>query len=302
MALSPVAVLYNNVEVPRVGLGTWQLKGEECFNSVSTALKVGYKLLDTASAYENEEQVGKALQEYKKTVDSSASSQKLKIETGNEYGIFITSKAKTSEIGSEKTYKACHESLKRLQLPKLDLYLLHWPGSSGLAVDSEQNRSVRRAAWMEMEKLYNEGKVRAIGVSNYLVNHLNQLIRDGVNIKPMINQLEYHPLCQNEELIAWAKDNKMQLQAYSSLGIGNTQLLKHPTILDISNEVGRTPAQVLLRWSLQKDFCVIPRSKTANRIVENFDVTNFQLNESFMKKISSISEKARFCWDPTTVV
>ncbi|KAF8820240.1 putative aldose reductase [Cardiosporidium cionae] len=336
---SHLVTLRNGIQMPRLGFGTWQLRDELCFNSVCSALKQGYQLIDTASSYQNHLFVGKALKEaeYKKPA--------FLFDTANNNNIFVTTKVSVTEMGYEKAYASVIRSLEQLGMDTIDLVLLHFPGaskdilfgnvismcfhvvediaydllhplisesfnnflktmsagSSGVDASSPQNREIRRESWRALEKLYEEKRVRAIGVSNYQVNHLNHLLEDKAVIVPQVNQVELHPFLQNKELEEWAKAHSMYIQSYSTLGSGNAELLENPTISTIAKEVGYTTAQVILRWALHRNFLIIPRSSNVKRIEENFKCTEFSLSEAQVEKISALESGKRYCWNPTKI-
>eukprot|EP00920_Eleutheroschizon_duboscqi_P004175 GHVT01009630.1.p1 GENE.GHVT01009630.1~~GHVT01009630.1.p1 ORF type:complete len:267 (+),score=24.63 GHVT01009630.1:473-1273(+) len=266
-------------------------------------MESGYLMVDTASVYGNEENVGRAMKKaFEKKM--SQTTGPLAGQTGNPYGVFISSKAGPSEMGGERTYQACLDSIKKLGVQKLDLYLLHWPGAT--ATKPAELRSQRHKSWQAMERLYEEGRVRAIGVSNYLPTHVDQLIADGVKIMPMVNQFEMHPMCWDEEVLKHNASKNIQVEAYSSLGMGTNTLLDHPVVNEIASKLKVTPGHVLLRWGLQHGAIVIPRSKTPSRISANgWEALNaFEIPSADMKVLDALNgtEKHRFCWDPNTIV
>ncbi|KAF8819616.1 putative aldose reductase [Cardiosporidium cionae] len=292
---SGLVTLRNGVKMPRLGLGTWQLRDKTCYNSVCSALKVGYQLIDTASSYQNQSFVGKALKE------AECKPPAFLFETANKNNVFVTTKVSFSEMGYEKAYANVIHSLELLGMDSIDLVLLHFPGSSGIDASSSEHRHIRRESWRALEKLYEEKRIRAIGVSNYHVHHLNQLLEDKVDVVPMVNQLEFHPFLQYKELEEWAVTHSMFLQSYSTLGTGSIDLLEHPTISAIAKEIGSTTAQTILRWALYRNYLIIPRSSNVKRIEENFHCTDFSLSESQIAKISDLENGKRFCWDPSKI-
>eukprot|EP00922_Rhytidocystis_sp_ex-Travisia-forbesii_P019340 GHVS01028658.1.p1 GENE.GHVS01028658.1~~GHVS01028658.1.p1 ORF type:complete len:301 (+),score=18.93 GHVS01028658.1:17-919(+) len=286
-----MALLRSGVTIPRVGFGTWQLQEQVCYTAVLRALFRGYRHVDTASGYGNECFVQSAIAEFRRISDNSEP-------------IFLTSKASPKELsGSDGTYNAALRTLENLQVPTVDLYLLHWPGSPYHKEEAALRRN-RIDCWKGLERLYQEGKARAIGVSNFLAHHLDQLVEDGAKVVPMVNQLEMHPLCVPHKVIEWATNHDMVLEAYSSLGTGSDALLKNPVVVSIAKGIERTPAQVLLRWGLQRGFVVLPKSKTEERIRENFEVANFELDQQDMDRLDSLQDgdnETHFCWDPRSV-
>ncbi|TXT64060.1 MAG: 2,5-diketo-D-gluconate reductase A [Promethearchaeota archaeon] len=256
--------------MPRLGFGTWKLKGKDAYNPVRWALEEGYRLIDTATFYENETQVGKAIHDSK-------------IPRKN---LFITTKVWDSDLG-EKTKKAFKKSLNKLNMNYIDLYLIHWP------------RRLRNESWKVMEELYREDKIKAIGVANFAVKHLRELLNN-FDITPAVNQFELHPFLfnQEEELIQYCKSHKIQVEAYSPLTHGKR--LNNPTIKSIADKYNKTTAQILLRWALQHNFIVIPKSSNRDHIQENADIFDFEIADIDMKEIDSINEKFRLLSNTST--
>jgi methylglyoxal/glyoxal reductase len=261
LTLKSSAKLNNGVEIPYLGLGVYQSPpGEITLRGVRNALKIGYRQIDTAELYGNEKDVGRALRE-----------------SGiRREDVFITTKVWNSNQGYDSTLYACEGSLGRLGLSYVDLYLIHWP-VQGLGDET----------WRAMIKLLHQGKTRAIGVSNYSIRELNELL-DKSDIVPAVNQVEFHPFLYQEELLRFCKNNKIQLEAYSPLTRGKR--LNHPNILELAKKYNKTPAQVLIRWSLQHNVVVIPKSIHEARIKENSQVFDFQLEPKDMKLLDSLNE------------
>ncbi|AIM17826.1 MULTISPECIES: aldo/keto reductase [Neobacillus] len=263
-SLKSTTRLHNGVEMPWFGLGVYKVKeGSEVIESVKAAIKNGYRSIDTAAIYENEEGVGQAIRE------SGVPREEL----------FITSKVWNSDQGYESTLQAYETSLKKLGLEYLDLYLIHWPG-----------KDKYKETWKALEKLYKEGRVRAIGVSNFQIHHLEELLKDA-EIKPMVNQVEYHPHLQQKELLAFCQKEGIQLEAWSPLKQG--QLLQEPTLTEIAEKYGKTTAQVILRWDLQTKVVTIPKSIKEQRIIENANIFDFELSQEDMEKIASLNKDER---------
>ena len=261
LTLESNAKLNNGVEIPYLGLGVYQSPpGEITLRAVRYALKIGYRQIDTAELYGNEKDVGRALRE-----------SGIKRED-----VFITTKVWNSHQGYDSTLYSCEGSLGRLGLSYVDLYLIHWP-VQGLGDET----------WRAMIKLWRQGKARAIGVSNYSIRELNELI-DKSDIVPAVNQVEFHPFLYQEELLRFCKNNKIQLEAYSPLTRGKR--LNHPNILELAKKYNKTPAQVLICWSLQHNVIVIPKSIHEARIKENSQVFDFQLEPKDMKLLDSLNE------------
>lgn len=263
--------LNNGPKIPQVGLGVWQAaRGEVTREAVLTALRLGYRHVDTAYVYGNEVDVGWAVRE-----------------SGIPRGqIFVTTKLWNDHQGYDAARRAFEVSLKRLGLEYVDLYLLHWP-VQGKRLDS----------WEALEALHSEGLARSIGVSNFLVPHLEELL-DHCDRKPAVNQIELSPFLQRRETQALCRKHGIVLEAYSPLTRG--QRLSHPSVTAIAKEVGRTPAQVLLRWGIQHGLVVLPKSTHAARIAENADLFGFELPAAAMASLDGLEEGLATGWDPTT--
>jgi methylglyoxal/glyoxal reductase len=263
-SLKDTVTLANGVKMPWLGLGVFKVNdGDEVIQSVKAAIRNGYISIDTAAVYENEEGVGQAIRE------SDVPREDL----------FITSKVWNTDQGYETTLKAFETSLNKLGLQYLDLYLIHWPG-----VDKYKE------TWKAIEKLYKDGRVRAIGVSNFHVHHLEDLIRDA-EIKPMVNQVEFHPHLTQNELRDYCKKEGIQLEAWSPLKKG--ELLNDPVLEDIAAKHNKTVAQVILRWDLQHGVVTIPKSIKEPRIIENSNVFDFELTAEEMAKIDGLNQDSR---------
>lgn len=267
--LQSTVALHNGVHMPWFGLGVYKVTDQsEIVEVVSAALKNGYRHIDTASFYQNEEGVGKGIR------DSGISRE----------DIFVTSKVWNDEQGYEETLEAFDNSLKRLGMDYLDLYLIHWPVARKF-----------KETWKALEKLYKEGRVRAIGVSNFHVHHLQDLMKDA-EIKPMVNQIEYHPHLTQEEVHAFCKKEGIQLEAWSPLKRGI--LLDEPVLIEIGQKYSKTPAQIILRWDLQTEVITIPKSSNVERLKENADIFDFELTSEEMKQISSLNKNDRVGKNP----
>ncbi|WP_423801963.1 aldo/keto reductase [Neobacillus sp. SAB-20_R2A] len=268
-SLKDTTTLHNGVEMPWFGLGVFKVKeGSEVIDSVKAAIKNGYRSIDTAAVYQNEEGVGQAIRE------SGVSREEL----------FITSKVWNSDQGYESALQAYETSLNKLGLDYLDLYLIHWPGKNKF-----------KETWKALEKLYKDGRVRAIGVSNFKVHHLEELLKDA-EIKPMVNQVEYHPHLTQKDLLAFCQKEGIQLEAWSPLKQG--QLLNDPTLSEIAEKYGKSTAQVILRWDLQSKVVTIPKSIKEQRIIENADIFDFELSTEDMERIDSLNKDERVGPDP----
>jgi methylglyoxal/glyoxal reductase len=268
-SLQDTTTLHNGVKMPWFGLGVFKVKeGSEVVDSVMAAIKNGYKSIDTAAVYQNEEGVGQAIKE------AGVPREEL----------FITTKVWNADQGYESTLKAFETSLEKLGLEYLDLYLIHWPVANKY-----------KDTWKALEKLYKDGRVRAIGVSNFHIHHLKDLMTDA-EIKPMVNQVEYHPHLAQTELLEFCKAEGIQMEAWSPLKQG--ELLSEPTIVEIAEKHGKSPAQVILRWDLQNGVVTIPKSIKEHRIVENADVFNFELSAEDMNRLNGLNKDERVGPDP----
>lgn len=273
--IQDTTTLHNGVKMPWFGLGVYQAKeGEEVINAVKWALEHGYRSIDTAAIYKNEEGVGMAIKQ------SGVPREE----------IFLTTKVWNRDQGYENTLKAFDESLKKLGTDYVDLYLIHWPGpKKELFIDT----------WRALEKLYKEGKTRAIGVCNFQIHHLEALL-EASEIKPMVNQVEYHPHLTQEDLKAFCEKENIQLEAWSPLKRG--QLFDEPVLKEIAAAHGKTVAQVILRWDLQNKVVTIPKSVHKERIIANADIFDFALTEEEMKAISALNQNDRCGPHPDTMM
>ncbi|MBB5149584.1 aldo/keto reductase [Ureibacillus thermosphaericus] len=271
--LQDTTTLYNGVKMPWLGIGVFKVEeGPELVNAVKSAIKNGYRSIDTASIYNNEEGVGQAIRE---------GIEELNIPRED---LFITSKVWNSDLGYESTIAAYEKSLKKLGLEYLDLYLIHWPV-----------KGKYKEAWKALETLYKEGRVRAIGVSNFQIHHLEDLMKDA-EIKPMVNQVEYHPRLTQIDLKAFCQQNGIQLEAWSPLMQG--QLLDNPILQEIANKHNKSIAQVIIRWDLQNGVVTIPKSIREHRIIENSNVFDFELTREEMERINELNQNLRVGPDP----
>ncbi|TGB43422.1 aldo/keto reductase [Mycolicibacterium peregrinum] len=270
--MSPRVTLNDGNSVPQVGLGVWQTPAEETVRAVSAALQAGYRHIDTAAAYRNEAETGRGL------VDSGVPRE----------DVFLVTKLWNSDQGYDSTLAAFDASLERLGVDYLDLYLIHWPVPANNAyVDT----------FKAFSHLRDQGRIRSIGVSNFAPEHLNVLI-DATGIVPAVNQVELHPLLPQHELREIHARLGIATEAWSPLGQGS--LLTDPVITGIAERHGKTPAQVLIRWHIHLGNIVIPKSVNPERIVSNFDVFDFDLDESDMSAIASLETDTRLGPDPRT--
>ncbi|WP_445322007.1 aldo/keto reductase [Paenibacillus sp. FSL M7-0420] len=265
MNLKSTTKLANGVEMPWFGLGVFKVQeGQEVIDSVKAAIKAGYRSIDTASVYGNEEGVGQAIRE------SGVAREEL----------FITTKVWNTEQGYDSTLAAFDQSLSKLGLDYADLYLVHWP-----------IRAKYKDTWRALEKLYADGKVRAIGVSNFQIDHLEDLLADAT-VKPMVNQVELHPLLNQQELREYCKAQGIQIEAWAPLAQGH--LLDNEVLADIAARHHKTLPQVILRWDLQNGIVTIPKSVKAERIIANADIFDFELSEEEISRINGLNRDQRF--------
>ncbi|WP_434979277.1 aldo/keto reductase [Daejeonia sp. YH14] len=260
--------LNNGNHIPRLGFGTWESLEEEGYNAVSTALETGYRHIDTAAAYKNEIVVGRAIK------DSGVPREE----------IFLTTKLWNSERGYDKTLAAFQNALVNLGTDYLDLYLIHWPANKK---QYDNWKEINADTWRAFEKLFQEGKIKNIGVSNFLPHHLEALM-ETARILPCINQIEHHPGYMQQKTVDFCKNHDILVEAWSPLGRGN--VLKNETITGIAEKYGKTPAQICIRWNLQLDLLPLPKSVTPERIKSNFEVFDFEISEADMERISSLPE------------
>jgi diketogulonate reductase-like aldo/keto reductase len=259
-------VLNNGVRMPQLGFGVWKIPDDQVTQVLEKAFEIGYRSVDTARIYKNEEGVGRAVAE------SGIPREEL----------FITTKVWNSDQGYENTLKAFEASLQRLGLDYVDLYLIHWP-------TPKYDQYVE--TYKALEKLYKDGRVRAIGVSNFDIDHLERILNE-CEVVPAVNQVECHPYLQQKELKAFCKKHGIAVEAYSPLMNGK-DALQDEVILKIAKKYGKTPAQVILRWHLQEGVIAIPRTVTPSRMEENFRVFDFELSEEDMKEIAALDRNVR---------
>lgn len=269
--ISDGAKLHNGVDMPWLGLGVFQTEeGDEVLQAVETALKVGYRHIDTAAMYQNECGVGQAVR------DSGVPRE----------DVFVTTKVWNSDQGFDNTLRAFDKSQENLNLDYIDLYLIHWP------------KTQSTDTWKALEKLYQDGMVKAIGVSNFKPHHLDDIFKI-CDIKPMVNQVELHPWFNQKSLRDLCAEHQIQIEAWAPLGRGD--LLEHPVVVEIAKKHDRAPAQVLVRWHLQNGIVTIPKSSKPERIQSNADVYGFELDEEDMNRINGIDENKRLGPDPDEI-
>ena len=266
---------YNGNQMPQVGLGVFRVENNDTAKeAVKHAIKSGYRSIDTAMIYQNEEKVGEGIHEALAETDLTRED------------LFITSKLWLSDYGRENVAAAYQASLERLGLDYLDLYLVHWPGL---------DEDVMIDTWRGMEELYHEQKVKNIGVSNFNVEHLDKLLATS-RIKPVINQVEFHPYLTQKRLRVYLEAQNIHMESWSPLM--NAQILEDDTVKRVAAEVGKSPAQVIIRWNLQHGVVTIPKSITPSRIEENLNVFDFELSLGQMEALDGLNEDRRIGPDP----
>ncbi|NHI92923.1 MAG: aldo/keto reductase [Candidatus Lokiarchaeota archaeon] len=264
LTINSTIELNNGIKIPRLGLGTYSIPEI----AISHALKIGYRLLDTARMYGNENEVGNAIRKSNLTRED----------------VFITSKVWYSNHGYDSTLKEFKKSLKALAVDYIDLYLIHWPAGKAI-LDT----------WKALEKLYNDGLCKAIGVSNFKIEHLEKLLKEST-IKPVVNQVEFHPFLYQKELMNYCLKNKILIEAYSPLT--QARKLKDPKLMEIAKKYSKSSAQILIRWGLQHDIITIPRSSNNKRIEQNAEVFDFNISIADMQKLDLLNQDLRIGWYP----
>ncbi len=271
-------ILNNGIEIPSIGFGTWHIKERKEINvAITTAINCGYKHIDTASKYGNEELIGNVLK--KNNIDRNE--------------IFITSKLWNTDKGYDNTLKAFEETLRRLQTDYLDLYLIHW------AKTCDNWEKVNVETWKAFEKLYSDGKIRAIGVSNFTVDALKSLMAD-CTIKPMINQIEFHPGLMQKKIVDYCKANNILIEAWSPLGSG--RMLNNDVLKSIAQKYDKSVAQLCIKWCLQNHVLPLPKSITPSRIRENFNILDFEILDNDMNTINNMKYFAGSGMNPNIIV
>lgn len=265
------SVLNNGLKMPWLGFGVFQIEdGGSVESAVRTALDVGYRSIDTAAIYKNEAGVGQAIK------DSGIARE----------DIFLTTKVWNDAQRDNSVAQAFEDSLERLGTDYVDLYLVHWPVAN-----------CYEATWKEMEKIYQSGRAKAIGVSNFQIHHLKDILATA-EVVPAVNQVEFHPRLRQPELMQFCKDNKIQLEAWSPLMQGH--LGEESEIVALAEKYGKTPAQIILRWDIQHEVVTIPKSATPSRIAENAQVFDFELSQDDMAVLDALDQGKRFGPDPDT--
>jgi len=271
--------LNNGVEIPCVGFGTWQMPDDTTgVNAVKTAIEAGYRHIDTAAIYGNEESVGEGVKE------SGIAREE----------IFVTSKLWNDDHGYENTLAAFEETMKKLSMEYLDLYLIHWPNPLKYR---DRWQEANAGSWKAMEELYNAGRIRAIGLSNFRAHHIDALL-ETAKVKPMVNQIRLCPGQTQAELVAYCHDHQMLIEAYSPLGTG--KIFGVPELKGLAQKYGKSVAQVAIRWSLQKGYLPLPKSMTPDYIRQNIDVFDFELSGEDVEMITGLECECGSSSDPDT--
>lgn len=270
--LETTVKLNNGIEIPILGLGTYLATEDRGYQAIRYALKIGYRHIDTAAMYENERKICLALEN-----DDVPREE-----------IFVTTKLWNSDHGYKKALEAFEESNEKLRLDYIDLYLIHWP-VQGLRMES----------WRALEQLYKDGKCRAIGVSNYTIRYLEELLKEA-EIVPVVNQVEFHPYLYQKELLEYCMSKNIWIESYSPLTKG--RMLEDPPLVEIAKKYRKSTAQILIRWSLQKNTITLPKSANVDRIMENAEVFEFEITEEDMKILDSFNKNLRVTWDPTNAL
>lgn len=271
----------SSINIPKIGLGTWQITDREAMaNTMTAAMDEGYRLFDIAAAYQNEMNIGRVIKE---------------LPPGKREELYLSDKVWNTYRSRDLVKKAVEGSLKKLKTDYLDLYLIHWPASCAL---HENWKDINADTWKGMEDLYEEGIVKAIGVCNFKEHHLEAL-SVSANIKPMVDQFELHPGMPQKELLAYCNDNDIVVEASSPLG--NGQILKDETISQIAAAHGKTPAQVCIRYTIKKGTVPIPKTANVDRLKENIDVFDFELSAEEVAKIDALPFMGGLNIDPDTV-
>ena len=263
--------LSNNIKIPKIGFGTSLIVGDECVNNIKDALKVGYRHIDTAAVYANEKEIGKAIKE-------SNISRK---------DIFITSKVWKDSMGYENTMNSFKKTIEDLNLEYIDLFLIHWP--------CNKDKQINIETWKALEDLYKSGKVKAIGLSNFLKHHLEWIL-EKCEIAPMVDQIEYHPGLTRIETVEFCKKNNILVEAWAPLGKGT--MLQNENLELIAKKYNKSVAQICLRWCIQNDIIPLPKSSNIERMKQNLNIFDFTISEQDMNYINTMSFFAGSDMDP----
>jgi diketogulonate reductase-like aldo/keto reductase len=267
--LESTVKLNNGIDIPVLGLGTYLARDQQAYEAVRNALKIGYRHIDTAAMYQNEKEIGQAVRDHDVEREE----------------VFVTTKLWNSDHGFNKALEAFETSYEKLGLDYVDLYLLHWPVPN-----------LRMDSWRALEQLYKDGKVKSIGVSNYTIRHIEELLKEA-KIVPVVNQVEFHPYLYQKELLEYCMSKDIWIQSYSPLTKG--RMLDDQPLKNISHNYRKTPAQLLIRWCLEKKTITLPKSANVSNIMENSEVFDFTISKEDMTKLDSLHRNMRVTWDPT---
>lgn len=262
----------SGARMPLLGLGVYNMHGREAERAVKHAIDLGYRLIDTATSYNNEKEVGNAIR-------SAGVARK---------DLFVTTKVPNTEQGYDNTLRAFDKSERELDIEYIDLYLVHWP-----------IKNTRKDTWKALERLYQEKRVRAIGVANYLIPFMEEL-KSYAQILPMVNQVEFSPFLFLEDLLNYCKQAGIQLQAYTPLVRGSK--MEHPLLRELSSTYNKTPAQIILRWNIQHGVSVIPKSANPDRQRENLEIFDFKISAEDMDRLDGLNENYRVVDDPMSML
>ena len=264
----------NGIEIPSIGYGTYQIRQKsEIENGIKTAYSCGYRLFDTAVMYNNEQLIGQSI-------------KKLKLPRND---LFLTTKIIPQDMTYEKAKQSIDKSLKKLNTDYIDLVLIHWPGVT--------NPQQRIDVWKALEEAVGQGKVKSIGLSNFLKKHIEQILNN-CKIKPVINQIECHPLYYDKDTIEYCKSQNIIIEAYCPLAEFHKNLIQNKNIVEIAKSLGKSVPQVILRWHLQHQIIPLPKSVHSNYIKENYDLDGFTLSEEQMKVVDGLNTNFKIDWDP----
>ncbi len=262
MQENPRIALNDGNAIPQLGFGVWRLPEKDTPMVVQAALDAGYRHIDTAQGYDNEAGVGRALKQSDLSRDE----------------VFVTSKLRNSHQGYDKALRSLDDSLKRLEIDYLDLFLIHWPAPA---------HDLYSETWKALVEARKQGKVKSIGVSNFLPEHLERIM-DETGVVPAVNQLELHPAYQQRDIRAFHQEHNIQIECYSPLGGNKSKLLEFPLLREIGEAHGKSPAQVMIRWHLQQNLIPLPKTSKPERAADNFDVWDFSLSEDDMSPIDEL--------------
>lgn len=270
-SLSDTVTLSNGVKIPVIGFGTWQSpSGETAYSAVLSALRAGYRHIDTAAAYGNEESVGRAVADY---LEESGEKRE---------DLFITTKLANPDHGYERAKKAIDRSLVALGLDYIDLYLIHWPNPIAFRDDWKR---IDRECWKAMEEAYRDGRIRALGFSNFWPHHIDNILEEA-EILPVVNQIKFCPGINQKEIASYSREKNMVLEAYSPMGTGG--MFHNEVMIGLSQKYGRSIAQLCIRYALQSGYIPLPKSVTPERIEENTRVFDFEITQTDMAKIEAV--------------